>query len=999
LASILSRWYWLVLGLLFFVVLSPGLAAAQAPPPGELAGPRLDPEGCLLCHRFPGLSRLDRQSGELRLFFTSERHYLEREGPHARLRCTDCHSREEVRTLPHERVTPVDCTQSCHLVGASGVLTQFSHKGVAERIEKSVHAADVLKTLPFAQPLLRPGQSACLYCHDQPVFRDAVFAERSHRGIDTGARCETCHTAELPVDTKYYVRHIAGRQLPARPVLETARVCAACHSDAAVMKETGLHDAVTSYFRSFHGKASLLGDHTTAACVDCHRSEGGDVHLMLSAEDPSSRTHPDQRGLTCRSSECHANAVPELSAASVHLRVDPQSRSPEYLVLLAFVLLIAFELGMYYVLTILEMIAVAFRKQTPEQRHLIALSAAVAAHPEGRKRLERLTPHQRVQHWLLVTLFTALVITGVPMKFATIPAFAVLAKLFGGLAGARVIHRIAGALLFVLTVYHIGYAIWGWITEVRRRHSEDPTRGWLWTAVLAFAQADIVPRPSDLVHFVKLFPHLLGFPVKHPHRGKYHFSQKIEYWAVMWGMIVIGISGLLLWNSASSPEYLGGRALNFAYIVHSYEAFLAIMYIVVAHLFAVLAAPAIVPLSMGAITGQVPAKENAQEHSGYVLQVAKELGIEVETPPARNAWTARALLGRAALILYAMGQIVAILLVCYWTTTMLWADATGPRPVVNVGALPLRLDAKTLQPDAADGQHSERYQRGPLAHFHVYPPWFHADPANTCTSGGCHEVLPHGEQKSDRAFLNMHTTFVDCLVCHADGAFDGRTDGAELTWLSLQDRSIAPIPAVLRLSKMLASDVPTDERELKAFDAALQSVLAEAVAASEGDPELKRWAVDLETARVGGVLYASHIAEMRRNIHLHGHGEYGAKLGQPGHLRVLDAEQQRAAEELATLTEDTPARTALVETVHRGLERPEVLCHQCHDADEVRVDYEALGHSPARAAALRSNDLSGYINAIENKEPFFLPQVLDPTDGPFGRPEDGERGEDGGGER
>ncbi len=80
-----------------------------------------DPEGCLVCHRYRGLSRMDSETDELRLFFFSAEYYAYQMGPHARLRCTDCHVREEVSVFPHQVKTLVDCTKSCHLE-AEGIM-------------------------------------------------------------------------------------------------------------------------------------------------------------------------------------------------------------------------------------------------------------------------------------------------------------------------------------------------------------------------------------------------------------------------------------------------------------------------------------------------------------------------------------------------------------------------------------------------------------------------------------------------------------------------------------------------------------------------------------------------------------------------------------------------------------------------------------------------------------------------------------------------------------
>src|SRR5690606_10879765 len=113
-------------------------------------------------------------------------------------------------------------------------------------------------------------------------------------GARTFDRCDACHAELAPVDTAYYLRHIASRLQAAKPTLEMAQGCAICHSDPLVVEQTGTHDAVASYMRSFHGKAALLGDTTTANCLDCHVRPGHTAHQMLGPDHPASAVHAER---------------------------------------------------------------------------------------------------------------------------------------------------------------------------------------------------------------------------------------------------------------------------------------------------------------------------------------------------------------------------------------------------------------------------------------------------------------------------------------------------------------------------------------------------------------------------------------------------------------------------------------------------------------------------------------------------------------------------------
>ena len=976
----------LVLSLLAATALGQEAVADPAPEPDaplpEALAPA-DAEDCLACHRFRGLARLDHETGELRLFFCSDRHYARQEGPHSRLACTDCHEREPLSAVPHEDPEPVDCSRSCHLAGPGGLELEFSHEAIAEKIERSVHASEALADLVADDSPLREGQSACLFCHDEPVFREAGAADPAHRGEIITARCDSCHTEELPVDVEYFLRHTAGRLQSARPIERTAEVCAACHSDHALSDKMELHDAVTSYFHSFHGKASLLGNALTATCVDCHRTEEGDVHLMLSAEDPESRTHEANLETTCRTANCHPNAVPQLSAAGVHLSIDPDARTPEFYVMAAFVVLTVGVMTIYFLLVLLELLNAALRPHSEEHKRRVAVAEALMRTKEGGRRLLRLTVHQRWQHWALVLNFFVLVLSGMPLKFATKPGMAAIATLFGGIDGARLAHRVAGVLLILAFLYHVGYVAWHAKRDWARRREEQPERPARKRLFDLVMESPMMVTPRDLVHFGQLFLYLVGLRRDRPMHGRYHFSQKFEYWAVFWGMAIIGTSGAMLWASGWVTQVTGGRSLNFAFIVHSDEAFLALIYISVVHFFAVIFSPSVFPLNLGSLTGVMPPEELAEQHTGHLLTVAEELGLDVERAAPHNGTSLGLNLMRRG---YALLLALFVATLGFFSLRMLVEELVAGHSVVEVEEIPLRLDERSLA--AAEGDHEQRslrteqYARGPMSHYHVIPTWFRPDPGNGCSSSGCHQALPHGERKEDRAFLNMHSTFVDCLVCHLDEPM-GIDD---LSWVALEDRAGRPAPAVLRLAEVLRRPFPEDSTRQPDAAAELLALTTEDVADTLGDDELERWRLELETARIGGPRYLHVYGEMQRWIGLHGHGEYGAKVGLPGRVWTPDAEQAAAADALADGIDDEAERQLQVDIVHRGVVRPEVRCTRCHTENPTVVDFETLGYAQERAHELQTQAVARQSEAIEQGEVFYLPSVLDGTPGRYDSP-------------
>ena len=988
---------WLV-GIFALIVALPGPAVAQSEataPTADRVDPLeapSDPEDCLACHRFRGLSRLDPETGELRLMFTSDRHYAEQEGPHSRLRCTGCHERSEVETIPHKETTPVDCTTSCHLVSGGGAAITFSHKKVAEKLERSAHDLEALGKLNFPTPPLREGQSTCLYCHDQPVFRDVVGAKQTHRGFDATARCESCHDDELPVDVDYYLHHTASRLQAERPVREATQVCAACHSNPGLDLES--HDAVASYFHSFHGKAAQLGATDTAVCVDCHASETGDVHLMMAASDPASTTHPDNLKTTCRSAQCHPSAVPELSEAAVHMHVTPDDPTPEWYLTAGFVALAASVLLFYMLVVMMELLNFAVRRHSREHHYLIKLAKAVEAHPEARSKLERLSVHQRFQHWALAISFSLLVATGLPMRSAYIEWWPDFLVFFHGLEGARIVHRVSGVILLAMLGYHVLYLLSQLRLVVKRRLRDEPGTSGLKIHIDELINFAMIPTPTDIKQFIQLLLHLLGLRKERPHQGKFHFSQKFEYWGVFWGSTILGVSGVFLWNAATLAEVFGGRALNFAIIVHSIEAFLAFIHVAVIHFYGVIFSPAVFPLSKGSLSGMMPAAETAEGHIGFLEDIAAEYGIEVEEDQHHDSIFKQLVLRSYAVVLIGVVIWVGKVSIPFFMAPV-FGDEPAPDDVLDV-TLAIHGDDLRADVDASDmaGARSvvreDRFKRGPMAHFHVIPPWYTPDPGNGCATSGCHAALPHGERKEVRAFLNMHTTFVDCQVCHREE----EPAASEVTWVSLSDRSQRPAPALLRLAHELETPLSGDLTERQAQDARLKELLSAAVTESGGDDELQRWLINLETARFDGKLYAAFVGEIRRGIGLHSHGEYGAKLGLTSGAFQLEGDAITAGRKLAAGDKaralPEAERESLSKTVHRGFAKPEVNCTRCHsDEQELMVDFEALGFSPNRAAALRSNTIVRQSKAVEDGETFYLPNLFGAPAAPVETPRDG----------
>ncbi len=589
------------------------------------AAPGQDADNCLLCHQYRGLGRYDPQRDRLHLFYVDPDYVRHLEGAHARLACTACHPRDEVAVIPHRPVSRVDCTRTCHLLGAGGAERRFSHANVAAVLEESVHAATQLTGLSFAGgPLLDERQSKCLYCHDEPVFRAAVFLRRTARaagglGLD---RCETCHREQIPTDVSYYLRHIGARLQPARPPLEQAQSCAVCHADPVFLEGRTMHNAVASFVRSFHGKAALLGEESTPDCRACHVARGEDAHRVLGRHDPGSSVSPVRVADTCRSIACHPGADARIASAGVHLDLPSARGTLEYGLAVAFIVLTVLTFGPSLVLCLLELGQIVVGRHHGAGPAMQALTQAVLAHPGGRARLTRFTVSQRVQHWVLAGLFVLLALTGFPMKFADQAWSRTVIDLFGGLGPARNVHHWAGLALIAGLIVHAVYALTVTLRPRGQPASTAQPTGWR-----ALLQMPMLITPADLRKAYQLLLYLVARRADPPTFGRFTIKEKFEYLGVFWGTVLLGLTGLVLWQEQVFAGWISGRGMNVALILHTYEAFLAIIHVGILHIINVMFSPNVVPLSLATITGHTPVRELAEQHGEMVLQAARELGV------------------------------------------------------------------------------------------------------------------------------------------------------------------------------------------------------------------------------------------------------------------------------------------------------------------------------------------------------------------------------------
>lgn len=180
---------------------------------------------------------------------------------------------------------------------------------------------------------------------------------------------------------------------------------------------------------------------------------------------------------------------------------------------------------------------------------------------------ERFSLTQRIEHIVMLTSFTTLAVTGLPQKF---PLNAVSQFIIGGLGGIeniRSIHHVAAIVLILVSIYHV--LMLGYDLYVKR------------------VRMSMLPTLQDGKNALQAFLYNIGLAKHRPQAGRFGFEEKAEYWALIWGTVVMAITGFFMWNPVATTQLLPGQVIPAAKAAHGAEAVLAVLAILVWHFYGV----------------------------------------------------------------------------------------------------------------------------------------------------------------------------------------------------------------------------------------------------------------------------------------------------------------------------------------------------------------------------------------------------------------------------
>lgn len=220
----------------------------------------------------------------------------------------------------------------------------------------------------------------------------------------------------------------------------------------------------------------------------------------------------------------------------------------------------------------------------------------------------RLTRNQRLQHVLLLGSFTLLVLSGFALQY---PASWLAWLLGSDEFFRRILHRAAAVVMLVVGLYHVVYLA-----------TTKEGRAWV---------KDMLPQLKDIRDLVQNFGYYLGLSRKKPKIARFGYAEKAEYWAVVWGTIIMGLTGLMIWFKLGLFSFLPRWWIDISLAVHFYEAVLATLAIVVWHFYHVIFDPDVYPINWAFVDGQVSEEVYREEHE---LDYERIKSQEAEKPVA-----------------------------------------------------------------------------------------------------------------------------------------------------------------------------------------------------------------------------------------------------------------------------------------------------------------------------------------------------------------------------
>ncbi len=419
--------------------------------------------------------------------------------------------------------------------------------------------------------------STCGTCHPaiESQYEGSIHGVALAKGVAAAPTCTDCHGEHNILSPKDVRAPVAAQNV-------SVQVCSPCHASVKLARKYGLSsDRFQSFADSYHGLASRAGDVEVANCASCHG-----VHDIKPSSDPTSRINKANLAKTCGT--CHPGANENFARGDVHITATSDRDSILYLIATGYIILIAVVVGGMVIHNMLDFV----RKG---RRHLLVRRGILEGEHAGHRLYLRMSLNERIQHGTLMLSFATLVFTGFALKFPDawwVVPWRSISPIAFELRG--LLHRAAAVVLVGAGLYHLYYI--SFTTRGRRLF------------------ADLLPVRRDLTDALMVMKYNLGLSRQKPAFGRFSYVEKSEYWALIWGTVVMGITGTILWFDNTFLGLLTKLGWDIARTVHYYEAWLATLSILAWHLYFVIFNPDVYPINLAFWKGTLTEEEMKEEH-------------------------------------------------------------------------------------------------------------------------------------------------------------------------------------------------------------------------------------------------------------------------------------------------------------------------------------------------------------------------------------------------
>ncbi len=505
--------------------------------------------------------------------------------------CSDCHGAHYISSISNPK-SPVYYSNLADTCGRCHGNPQFTKKagislsGAFALYEKSIHGRAIQeKGLNRAancvdchgsHTMLGPENprssifrknipATCGKCHYgvYVAYRDSVHGVAAAKGIPDAPVCTDCHGEHEIAPPEEKASYVS-------PMVIVTKTCPRCHDMKRVVGKFGIRvGRAVSYERSYHGLALKMGNYKVANCASCHGAHG-----IYPSSDKRSMVYKGNLKITC--GKCHPGATSKFSSGSIHGGDGGTGTKVKHIVTSFYIWIIVLTIGFmmfHNFLDYIRKVIIIYRERKRERKY------------------ERMNRIERGEHLFLLISFFGLVVTGFALKFSwsfNFLAVGVNEFLRKGL------HRIFAVIMTGVCLHHLGYIFF-------RAEGRQLAR-------------DMIPRFADLKDIIHGIRFYLGMEKERPRFDRFSYIEKMEYLALIWGSVVMIVTGLIMWFEGESMRVLPLWGVELATLIHFYEAILATLAIIVWHLYFVFINPDVAPMSLTWINGKISHHHMAIEH-------------------------------------------------------------------------------------------------------------------------------------------------------------------------------------------------------------------------------------------------------------------------------------------------------------------------------------------------------------------------------------------------